>query len=268
MSKTCLFCGSPGPFSAEHIVPESLGNDDLILNEEVCSACNRHFSKIEEFVLQNTIIAFWRVFLGIRSKRGSLPSANLSQPKRDKGRFRSRHPRHTDLVSFSAHEDGSTSADIDDPEILRRMLNNECGRFEFVMTPKVLFNLGRFLCKMGIESICSNHSSIARHSMFDTARKFARSGSPTELWPIFHYSEGNLKDFRRVRPDVGGYIEEVECYSHAIINYGDEFCLFRFGMGTDNWIVCLNDPYPTPEISAAFPNARIQCIWYSSDEIR
>ncbi len=41
MARSCLFCGSNGPFlRLEHIIPESLGNDDLVLQGEVCDVCN------------------------------------------------------------------------------------------------------------------------------------------------------------------------------------------------------------------------------------
>jgi hypothetical protein len=115
----CLFCLSEGPFTVEHVIPESLGNDDLVLEGQVCSGCNNHFSKLEEFVLQKTPIAFWKTHLGIRSKRGKLSSIDLSQPKREKGVYPSIHPTHDNSIGFTAHEDGSTSVDIDDLSIIR-----------------------------------------------------------------------------------------------------------------------------------------------------
>ena len=59
----CLFCGNDGPFTTvEHIIPESLGNDDLVLEGEVCDSCQRYFGKeVEKYVLSHTPLAFWRV---------------------------------------------------------------------------------------------------------------------------------------------------------------------------------------------------------------
>ena len=73
----CLFCNKEGPFSSpEHIIPEALGNDDLILVEEVCDNCNQYFGKeIEKFVLGKTPFAFWRTYLGIRKKNGDTSSS-------------------------------------------------------------------------------------------------------------------------------------------------------------------------------------------------
>ena len=37
-------------------------------------------------------------------------------------------------------------------------------------------------------------------------------------------------------------------------------------MGTDNWVICLNDPYPNPVICDAFPGEMLSLIWYSREE--
>lgn len=37
-------------------------------------------------------------------------------------------------------------------------------------------------------------------------------------------------------------------------------------MGTDNWIVSLNDPCPTPEIKEAIPGGELRLIWYSDEQ--
>src|SRR5438874_252658 len=110
----CLYCRSNGPFSTkEHVVPESLGNDDLILTGEVCDACQRYFGKeVERYVLEKTPLAFWRLFLQIPTKKRNQPTVNTGQPREDKGTIPDRHAHH-DEVGFTAHEDGSVSVDID-----------------------------------------------------------------------------------------------------------------------------------------------------------
>jgi len=76
----CLFCESNGPFNTvEHIIPEALGNDDLVMSGHVCDACQSYFGKeVEKYVLSKTPIGFWRVFLAIRGKKGKLPTIDLS----------------------------------------------------------------------------------------------------------------------------------------------------------------------------------------------
>ena len=58
--KTCLFCKLESPATTkEHIIPESLGNDDLLLSGEVCDKCQNYFGKeVESYVLAKTPLAF------------------------------------------------------------------------------------------------------------------------------------------------------------------------------------------------------------------
>lgn len=265
MQMTCLFCRVPNPTSIEHIIPESLGNDDLVLRNDVCDLCNAHFAKIENFVLQRTSLAFWRAFLGTRTKKGKLPSVNLSQPDKHKGIFPDRHPQHSDGIGFSAHQDGSCSVEISNESTVHELLKNEREQFQFVMTPKLLHEFGRFLCKIGVELICSIDRSQAREKEFEAARTYARYGSMADLWPIFHFSSGNIQDIRRLVDDE---TEEVDCFDYSVLEVREKYTLLRFKIGTDNWIICLNEQWPTPEIRCAFPENDIQMIWYPRESFR
>lgn len=262
----CLFCRSEGPFTIEHVIPESLGNDDLVLEGIVCGGCNSHFSKLEAFVLQKSPIAFWRAFLGIRTKRGELPSVDLSQPRSEKGVFPTTHPAHDNNVGFTAHEDLSTSVDIDDIQKLRAIANGARTSFRFVMTPKVLFVFGRFLCKVGVELLCVADENRARDEGFERARRFARFGDFVGLWPIFHFDEGDIDGFRHIRLDKDGPFEDVDCYSYRLIDINRRYTVAQLRVGTDNWVVCLNEPFPDTEIRSAFPGHELKCIWYSPEE--
>lgn len=71
-----------------------------------------------------------------------------------------------------------------------------------------------------------------------------------------------------MRADEEGLVEDIDCYSYALRDFGATYLLLRFGMGMDNWVVCLNNPYPTPEIRQAFPGKNLKLIWYSVEEIR
>lgn len=263
----CLFCQSDGPFTIEHVIPESLGNDELILLNQVCGSCNNHFSKLENEVLHKTPLAFWRTALGIKTKHGKLPTVDTSQPKREKGLLPSTHPNHDDNIGFTSHEDGSTSVEINDSRIINEILSEERSRFQFVMTPRLLFIFGRFLCKIGIELLCIDDQLEARISKFERARRFARYGEFDGLWPIFHFTKGEVSDFRRLRKDSDEILEDIDCYTYSLFEFDNQFVLFQFGVGTDNWIICLNDPFPTPKIKSAFPDQELHCIWYSTDEI-
>lgn len=78
--KKCIFCkqDSTDSHSVEHIIPESLGNKDLILEEGVvCDKCNNYFSKeIEGPVLNLDGFKQLRFYEFIESKRGRIPSSD------------------------------------------------------------------------------------------------------------------------------------------------------------------------------------------------
>lgn len=260
---SCLFCNNEGPFTRpEHIVPEALGNDDLVLENEVCDGCNQYFgSKVESFVLNKTPLGFWRTFLGIRTKKGKLPHVDLSQPRRRKGRLPAIHPLH-DNLGFTCHSDRSISMDINDDQFIRETLEKKRNRFTFVFSPLVLSMMGRFFCKVGVELICSKDREFARSDVFSQARGFSRFGDFKGLWPIFHVQSGSPNDLRERRTDSQGIIEEVFCYEYRVLEVSAICRVLSLTVGTDTWIVCLNDPYPHPMIRSAFPDQELQLIWY------
>ena len=74
----CLFCGTrTAPFSrVEHPIPESMGNDDLVLpHGVVCDTCNQYFgSKIEAKALCSPPLDIERMAFAVRSKKGRVPN--------------------------------------------------------------------------------------------------------------------------------------------------------------------------------------------------
>jgi hypothetical protein len=265
---SCLYCGSDGPFSTkEHVVPESLGNDELILIGEVCDACQRYFGKeIERYALDKTPLAFWRVFLRISTKKGKLPAVDFGQIREDKGTIPDRHAHH-DNVGLTAHKDGSVSVDIDNDEIVRGILDGTKTEFRIVLTPKKLHMLGRFLGKVGLGILATSDPARARDQRFDRVRRYARYGDFSELWPIFHYTQGRFQDLRRTVAATGqkGF-EEVQLYSYGLLEVKETYTLFRFNMGIDNWVICLDDPFPHPVIREAFPGMDLRLIWYEGSQ--
>jgi hypothetical protein len=268
----CLYCRSSGPFSTrEHVVPESLGNDDLVLTGEVCDDCQRYFGKeVEKFVLEKTPFAVWRVLLQIRTKKGSQPAIDTTQQECDKGRMPDLHPYH-DNVGFTAHDDASVSVDIKEEETIRGIIQGTKRDFRLVLTPKKLYMLGRFLAKVGLGLLATTDAARARDQRFGRVRRYARYGEFKRIWPLFHYTGGRLEGLTRpllLGPDGKERLQEVSLYSYGVVEVADRYTLFRFSMGVDNWVVCLDDPYPHPIIREAFPSHDLQLIWYEQDQWR
>lgn len=181
----------------------------------------------------------------------------MRQPIQQKGVLPKVHALH-DKIGFAAHDDGSMSVDIYDDDVMRHLLSGEKSQFVQVFSPFVLFQFGRYLCKIGIELLCTETPNRARETDLQEARRFARFGEPCKLWPIYHFSTGKM-------PKVAG-ATEVECYSYSIFYVSDHYCVLRFGMGTDNWLVCLNDSSPNLDIQSLYPSESVNCIWYHESE--
>ena len=267
--KPCLFCNAYGPYKTiEHIIPESLGNDDLVLSDDVCDSCQSYFGKeVERFVLSKTPIAFWRTYLGIKTKKSELPSVDLSLPKIRKGRLPNVHPESDDF-GLKAYIDGSTEVTLESEVLRDDIISGKRNQLNLILTPLVLQMMGRFLCKIGIELICLSDSNLARSAQFDQARNYARSPKPRELWPLFHFEKGNPRQFISTILDTKNErLEKVECYSYRVIDLYHIYTLLHFSIGTDNWVISLNNQYPTVLVKNAFPGDDLNLIWYSPQEL-
>ena len=267
---SCLYCRSNGPFSTqEHVIPESLGNDDLVLTGEVCDACQRYFGKeVERYVLDKTPIAVWRVLLQIQTKKGNQPSADTKQLREQRGTIPERHARHDD-IRLTSHDDGSISVDIDNDELVRGILQGSKTDLTMVMSPKRLHMLGRFLGKVGLGIIATHDPTRARDQRFDQIRRYARYGDFRGLWPLFHHTDGRLEDLKRSATAPNGEpLDELDLYSYSLVEVAETYTLFGFSMGVDHWVICLDDPYPHPVIRDAFPGRALDLLWYPDDQWR
>lgn len=70
--ETCIICDNPNQAkSVEHIVPESFGNKDYVMEKNnICDSCNSRFAKFEGKALTNTVFVMERARFGIETKKG------------------------------------------------------------------------------------------------------------------------------------------------------------------------------------------------------
>lgn len=260
---TCLFCDNGKSFTTkEHIIPESLGNDNFILEKEICDKCQNYLSQIENYVLNKTPIGFWRTLFTTRTKKNKLPLVDFSKKKESNGVFPD-YSSHHDNIQFQAHSDFTTELVTSAP--LEQYLQNENnGKLKYVITPKVIHEISRFLGKIGIETICYDNREKARLDEFKDMRKYVREGSLKELWPIFHTTEGDIKSLFEYIETDGHWEEKVTCYSYRIFQIG-AYTMFNLKIGTDSWFICLNQQFPHPDI-IKFMGESVNAIWYSKQQ--
>lgn len=271
MSTGCLFCEKDGPFTTgEHIIPASLGNDDLILVGQVCDACQRYFgTEIESYVLNKTPIAAWRAKLGIKTKKGKLPKVDLSIKPNAGGLVPEYSPVHDNGVGFAFREDQTCEVTFQDPEMHRRFASGEKKALHFVISPRIIFQMGRFLGKIGIELLAKAYGEEphevfpdARSEVLDPLRRYVREGLKDELWPIFHRMDGKVEDLYHQHEDELGPLEDVVCYDYALAQLGP-FLVMGLRVGLDFWVLCMNEQFPDlATMQSCFEGGKIDVLWY------
>lgn len=264
----CLFCAAAGPFSTiEHVIPESLGNDDLTLEGHVCDGCQRYFGKeVEHYVLTKTPIGVWRTLLGTKTKKGKRPKVDLSQPSEQRGVLPSISAHHDD-VEFESLEDESVQITKMRPDLAERIEQGDRSRLQFAITPHVLYMLGRFLCKVGLELVCVADPLEARSPRYDAARRYARFGPWQQLWPILWYQEGSLDQLKAWKHDEQGPLVEAQCYTYWLGDVQGNR-IFEFGIGTDRYAVALDEALCCQLLEAQITNPSCRVLWYPSEAMR
>jgi hypothetical protein len=163
----CIYCSqTTGNFkSEEHIFPESLGNDELVLPKGyVCDKCNNGIlSQLDSALTKFEPIAFLQVQLVPHTKDGSLPKANFQNmtiertspthikilAKDESGKIKNKQPLGDDWYSFSLNMRGKP------------------------VTQKSIKLLGRALFKIALGIVAlSQGREQACNPKYDPARRF------------------------------------------------------------------------------------------------
>ena len=164
----CIYClGKTAPFnSEEHIIPEALGNEELILPKGyVCDKCNNGvLSRLDNFLLDFEPISFLRVIYSPYTKAGKLPKASYQNISIKKS-----HPRN---IVFTAKDKSGwvkNLKEMDDGQI-SFSINIKGKKFD----PKMI---GRALYKIALGTVAYDQGfEVACDPKFDMARAFIIKG--------------------------------------------------------------------------------------------
>lgn len=263
-TQKCLFCLNEGDIfhTIEHIVPESLGNSDDILEGFVCDRCQNYFGKeIENYVLAKTPFGFWRTIAGTVNKKGNLPFFNPSQNLKQKGPIPDFHASTDNgLVIHPVNGESIIEAEINNPELFDSIFNGNRSSFKIVMTPKMLIYMGRFLGKMALEYWCKAFNDDAYRKDFDELRQYVRNGSVKHLWPIFQsHLTKNLLTYKAINPFEG----EHTLYSYRFFEI-KSLIIFCFDIGNERYSIFVNQKYPP---SSAFSEQVLSVLCDNADDL-
>jgi hypothetical protein len=177
MKNKCIFCSSVGPFSKEeHIIPESLGGNEILPQGFVCDQCNSYFgSKVEHEALSLAPLILGRIFMSVKSKK-----------KRHARSQRINFGKNCEGTAFQA--EGSDETDIIvrvSKEIYDDLKSNKIDTFYIPI--EGMASLTRLLLKMALEVMVTSKKSKGVEvydTFFDSARHAARCPTKLTSWKI------------------------------------------------------------------------------------
>ena len=165
----CVFCKSEaGPFTTrEHILPESIGGGDWALLREgrFCDSCqNRFGSEIEQQALGDYPFSFFRVFLGIPTKKGKPPWLKSGEG-----------------IVRAAMKPGQIGYDPAS-HFEQAMHGGSKTQIRLLAHPLRPHMICRTLLKMGIEVVANDDPTDVFHKRYDAAREYALQGRKKGGW--------------------------------------------------------------------------------------
>ncbi|QQX77783.1 MULTISPECIES: HNH endonuclease [Aequorivita] len=174
----CIFCKQISDLSksVQHIIPESLGNKDLILSYgTVCDSCNQYFAiKIEKPMLEMNYFQNVRFRNQIKSKKGRNITYKTLFPHKDGGWF--------DMYI----QDDSLAFSGDDSKIINLIKEKKVNKMMFEVVDQPVYpniNVSRFLAKTAIEAFAIKFeddrkllNEMIDMPQLDPLREFARYG--------------------------------------------------------------------------------------------
>lgn len=172
-TERCIYCATAdGDFgSEEHVLPESLAGDRLVIRA-VCAQCNNRLSSLDRVLLDFEPVALLRTIYGPLTKKGKFPRAEFRDMTIEKTA-----PRHIRVHDRSAR---APSPPEPQPNGTVRFTINASGSRRFDPTP-----LAQSLFKIGLGLVAHDAGpEMALGDRYEPARAFVLHGTPigTEMW--------------------------------------------------------------------------------------
>ncbi len=242
--KRCIFCKADSHASKtiEHIVPESLGNNEHVLPAGVvCDACNNYFSReVEKPLLDSDYFTHARFRMDVASKKGVIPSVWGI------------HLGSRTIVGISKESDGKAVYPLNPKDASRFMesLRTSTGGSLIIPNPSEPdpYVISRFLGKVAIEvlaqrilgaSVPEGLDEIIDKRELDDLRNYVRRGHPKKTAWAFHqrriYPEEAYGDYQVLHEYTLLYTDKKELYL-VLALLGLEFAINMAGSDIEGYL--------------------------------
>ncbi len=212
----CIFCKLPSneSVSKEHIVPESLGNVEHILQPGwVCDKCNNYLAcKVEAPFLNSWYGRNSRFEMRVPSKRKKIPPAIGF------------HTQSRSMIDLHIDKEGnygiSCTKGKEEDRFAETIKKNTHGSLYIPIAdlPPNDYETAIFIGKIALEAIATRgmdipgwNDEIVEKKELDELRDYVRMGSPSLLWPI---------NIRRIYPANFHFLDQ-EHPSHEVLHEWD-----------------------------------------------
>lgn len=234
----CIFCLSENEnFSKiEHIIPESLGGDEVLPKGLVCDKCNSYFGKeIENPVMTYSPLAFCRTFLCIQNKKGKFSKFNGFEFK------------------MEGSQEFSPKIYLNHEKFERIKNQNE---FITIFPEESMGSLVRLILKMGLEFLALSGKRDIYAKRFDYARKSVRIPQKNQKWKMAQ-THLNSNEVSEHGVDYKGPYEKRTIYNYDLnglkkrdlIVFNFQYWIYWFSVPLnegdfENYIKLINESNP------------------------
>lgn len=220
----CIFCDQENEAkSIEHIVSESLGNQNYVMPKgAVCDECNTKFSKFEDKTLTKTVLTMERARFAVMTKK----------KKNAKGKI-----EKLDIEGDEHFRESFLNIKGIKPEDLRNF-DPKTGRGELIVPTfdKSEVATSKFLLKIGLESLYVSQKKIFNKYSFKDLKDFLTTKT-NEDWP-FLTTDYEPEKFTSVPRFNDKYLLKKNHCEIKFLEIDDENLLLKFTYGGID--MCIN----------------------------
>jgi len=221
----CIICDNENESkSVEHIVPESFGNKDYVMQKgEICDECNNMFSKFENKALSNTIFVMERARFGIKTKKGKPAKGRIKELEIEGSK---------DLTPSLIGVVGLNSGNFKNYNPITKTGDLYVSSFD-----KSESATAKLLLKIGVESIYKSQHKIYEKYNFQDLKDHLKGKTNTD-WSFIR-TDLEIEKFTSVLRYIDKHKLKNKHYNLGLLEVDENTLLFKFKFGAVAMVINL-----------------------------